>query len=58
MSLPEEPGKPQPLPNQADAAWVELERLRDYAGELGVEVDDRWSIARLREEIKAAEDGT
>lgn len=44
---------PRPLPNKADAAWAELEALRVQARDLGIKVDDRWSIARLREEIAA-----
>lgn len=53
MSLPTEPGRPQPLANQADAAWEELRRLRAEARDLGIDVDDRWPIMRLREEIDA-----
>ena len=49
----ERPEHGTPLPNKADAAWAELEQLRKQAVELGVEVDERWPIARLREEIDA-----
>lgn len=45
--------QPRPLPNKADAAWEELEALRAEARDLGIQVDDRWSILRLREEIDA-----
>ena len=48
------PEQGTPLPNKADAAWAELMRLREQARDLGVDVDERWSIARLREEIDAA----
>ena len=51
----ERPEHATPLSNKADAAWVELERLREQAAALGVEVDERWPIARLREEIDATE---
>lgn len=44
---------PRPLPNRADAAWAELEALRVQARNLGIEVEDRWPIVRLREEIAA-----
>jgi hypothetical protein len=40
--------------NKADAAWAELKALRAEAAELGIEVDKRWPIIRLREEIAAA----
>lgn len=43
-----------PLPNRADAAWAELQRLREQAHGLGIDVDEVWSIARLEEEIAAA----
>lgn len=33
----------------------ELEQLRKHATELGVKVDGRWSLDRLRQEIDAAE---
>jgi hypothetical protein len=52
-NLPAEPGETRPLPNKADAAWEELEALRSEARNLGVQVDDRWPIVRLREEIAA-----
>lgn len=42
-----------PLPNKADAAWVRLEELREQARGLGIEVDDRWPIARIEQEIAA-----
>lgn len=42
-----------PLPNAADVAWSRLESLRAEARALGVEVDDRWPIARLEQEIAA-----
>lgn len=40
-------------PNNADAAWERLLRLRVEATELGIEVDDGWPIQRLIEEIAA-----
>lgn len=40
-----------PVPNQADDAWERLVKLRDEARALGIDVDDRWPIARLEEEI-------
>jgi len=43
----------RPLPNKADAAWEELEALRAEARDLGIQVDGRWPIIRLREEIDA-----
>ena len=51
----ERPEQSTPLPNKADAAWAELERLREQARALGIEVSERWSIANLREEIAVAE---
>jgi hypothetical protein len=44
-----------PPANQADAAWTEMVALRARAAELGLEVDERWPIIRLREEIAQAE---
>lgn len=46
-------GESMPLPNKADAAWVRLEELREQARGLGIEVDDRWPIARIEQEIAA-----
>jgi hypothetical protein len=43
-----------PVPNQADDAWERLAKLRDEARVLGIDVDDRWPIARLEEEIARA----
>jgi hypothetical protein len=38
--------------------WHELMTLRARAAELGVEVDEKWTAGRLREEIaKAGGDG-
>jgi hypothetical protein len=41
------------LPNKADEAWSRIEELRAEARALGVEVDERWPIARLEQEIAA-----
>jgi hypothetical protein len=41
-----------PVPNQADLAWKRLQALRAEARELGIDVDDRWPIARLESEIE------
>lgn len=49
----ERPDVASPLPNRADEAWARLESLRDEARALGVEVDDRWPIGRLEQEIAA-----
>ena len=43
-----------PVSNKADAAWAELERLRAEARGLGIEVDERWPIVELREQIDKA----
>jgi hypothetical protein len=42
------------IPNQADASFAELERLRAEAEAAGIKVDGRWSIQRLREALAAA----
>lgn len=42
------------MPNKADAAWEELQRLRAEALELGVEVDERWPLTELRAQIEKA----
>lgn len=47
-------GKPRSVPNQADVAWEELERLRAEARSLGLEVNERWPLAILREEVARA----
>lgn len=48
------PGEKRATPrSQADAAAEELEQLREEARALGVAVDGRWSILRLRQEIAA-----
>jgi len=44
----------RPLPNQADDAWEELLALRARAVDLGIVVDERWPIVRLRAEIRRA----
>lgn len=49
----ERPDAATPLPNMADEAWSRLEELRVEARLLGVEVNDRWPIARLEQEIAA-----
>ena len=42
------PEKPEPVdPVEIKAAWAE------FAGMLGIEVDGRWRIARLKDEVKA-----
>lgn len=43
-----------PVPNKADTAWLELERLRAQARQLGIEVDESWPIVELREQIDKA----
>lgn len=40
--------------NQADESWAELERLRLEARSLGLEVDERWPLLALREQVAAA----
>lgn len=42
-----------PVPNKADAAWEELQKLRARAREFGIEVDDHWPIAELQAQIEA-----
>lgn len=49
----EEP-RPPPSPPPAPLVDDERERLRDEAADLGVEVDGRWGVDRLREEIEGA----
>lgn len=54
--IPPEEAPPIPVetpPNQADAAWERLLKLRDEARVLGIEVDDAWPVQRLIEEIGA-----
>jgi hypothetical protein len=40
--------------SRADAAWEELQRLRAEARELGLEVDEGWPLAEIRERVAAA----
>jgi hypothetical protein len=44
---PPPPARPPPEPRDE-----ERERLRDKAADLGIEVDGRWGVDRLREEIE------
>jgi len=45
------PGKVEPVEDTSD----ELEELRGRAEALGIEVDGRWGVQRLRGEIEATE---
>jgi hypothetical protein len=47
-------GNPKPLPNRADAAFAELQALRQEAVELGLEVDGREPLERLRGRVLEA----
>jgi hypothetical protein len=47
-------GNPQPIPNRADAAFAELQALREEARELGLEVDGREPLATLRARVREA----
>jgi hypothetical protein len=52
--LPEEPGETRPLPNQADTAWADLQRLQAEAAELGLNLTGREPLGELRRMIDEA----
>lgn len=47
-------GTPRPIPNKADAAFAELQALREEARDLGLEVTDREPLWDLRALVEAA----
>lgn len=49
-----EPEAGRPIPNQADAAWAELEALRKEAAALGLEDVEGDPLAVLRSRVERA----
>jgi hypothetical protein len=47
-------GTPQPVPNRVDAAFAELQALREEARALGLDVDDSEPLDSLRGRVEAA----
>jgi hypothetical protein len=52
--MAERPEQGTPTPNRADAAFAELEALREEARLLGLDASDRIPLAELRERIAVA----
>lgn len=50
----ERPDESTPVPNRADAAWAELQALRDEANTLGLEDYGAEPLAVLRSRVEQA----
>lgn len=51
-----EPKAPEPHAIGAMTAMLDIDRLRQQAMHLGINVDNRWGVPRLRHEIEIAQE--